>query len=333
MDGWIKLYRKIAENPLYFAEPFTRMQAWIDMLVIANYEDSYIYVRGNKIQIKRGQIGKSQDTLAERWKWSRGKVVRFLDELQKSGQIAQQKSKIMSLISVSNYDSYQGVDTTDSTSNGTTDKTTDEATGNTTNNPTDSASDERQTNQQKKQQTDQQTDANKKNKNNINIILSTNADNISSPSNEEEALMRVREAENPAEEEMLIKPTAAPAKQSKQKPLPAKKIQEMWNATCLGYPKIYTISEARKNKIRIRIDEMGGEDIALPLLQILFEKMQASNFLKGDSKRGWKASFDWLFENDKNWVKVHEGNYEMKQPGSGSQPEEPKGRNYDETIF
>ena len=91
MDGWIKLYRKIAENPLYFAEPFTRMQAWIDMLIIANYEESFIYVRGNKIQIKRGQIGKSQDTLAERWKWSRGKVTRFLDELQKAQQITQQK--------------------------------------------------------------------------------------------------------------------------------------------------------------------------------------------------------------------------------------------------
>ena len=39
-------------------------------------------------------------------------------------------------------------------------------------------------------------------------------------------------------------------------------------------------------------------------------KMQASHFLRGDNKRGWKASFDWLFENDKNWVKVYEGNYD-----------------------
>ena len=40
--------------------------------------------------------------------------------------------------------------------------------------------------------------------------------------------------------------------------------------------------------------------------------MQQSKFLKGDNKRGWKASFDWLFENDKNWVKVYEGNYDNK---------------------
>lgn len=308
MDGWIKLYRKIAENPLYFAEPFTRMQAWIDMLIIANYEESFIYVRGNKIQIKRGQIGKSQDTLAERWKWSRGKVTRFLDELQKDGQIEQQKSRLMSIISISNYESYQYVDTTDRTTGNTTESTSDSI--------TERATDGRQIDQQKEQQTvqqiDQQTDANKKNKNNINIILSTNADNISSPSKEEEGVK-----------------TPAPAR----KAVPAKKIQEMWNNTCLGFPKIYNMSEARKNKMRIRIEEMGGEEKALPLLQTLFEKMQASNFLKGDSKNGWKASFDWLFVNDKNWVKVHEGNYDNRQPGSESKPEEPKERNYDETIF
>lgn len=308
MDGWIKLYRKIAENPLYFAEPFTRMQAWIDMLIIANYEESFIYVRGNKIQIKRGQIGKSQDTLAERWKWSRGKVTRFLDELQKDGQIDQQKSRLMSIISISNYENYQGVDTTESATDNTTERTSDST--------TESATDERQIDQQKVQQTiqqiDQQTDANKKNKNNINIILSTNADNISSPSKEEEALCVPALARN--------------------KPVPAKKIQEMWNTTCAGYPKIYNMSESRKNKMRVRIEEMGGEEKALPLMKALFEKMQANNFLKGDNKRGWKASFDWLFENDKNWVKVHEGNYDNQQPGS-DKPEEPKERNYDETIF
>ena len=55
---------------------------------------------------------------------------------------------------------------------------------------------------------------------------------------------------------------------------------------------------------------MGGLEAALPLIHLLFEKMMQSKFLRGDNKRGWKASFDWLFENDKNWVKVYEGNYD-----------------------
>ena len=60
--------------------------------------------------------------------------------------------------------------------------------------------------------------------------------------------------------------------------------------------------------------------------------MQESKFLKGESKRGWKASFDWVFENDKNWVKVWEGNYDNDK-GSSPATEEPKKRNYDEKIF
>lgn len=87
-------------------------------------------------------------------------------------------------------------------------------------------------------------------------------------------------------------------------------IKELWNTTCISYQKILAISEARKNKIKIRIAEMGGEEKAIPILAELFQKMQASKFLKGDNPRGWKATFDWLFMNDKNWVKVYEGNYD-----------------------
>lgn len=68
----------------------------------------------------------------------------------------------------------------------------------------------------------------------------------------------------------------------------------MWNATCTSYPKVFTLSEARKNKIRIRVEEMGGIEKAMPIMQTIFKKMQESKFLKGESKRGWKASFDWV---------------------------------------
>ena len=149
MDSWIKLYRKITENPLYFSEVFTRLQAWIDLLIIANNDESYIYVRGNKVEIKRGQIGKTQDTLAERWRWSRGKVVRFLDELQKNGQIVQQKSKLINLISIVNYELYQCGSTTEST--------TDSASNDTSNSTTDGLQIEQQTAKKAVQQIVKQT--------------------------------------------------------------------------------------------------------------------------------------------------------------------------------
>ena len=102
--GWIKLPRSIMDDPIYFAEPFTRVQAWIDLLLLANYADAYFYIRGNRIDVKRGQVGRSKESLAERWKWSRGKVQRFLDDMETDGRITQQKSRLTTLISISNFD-------------------------------------------------------------------------------------------------------------------------------------------------------------------------------------------------------------------------------------
>jgi hypothetical protein len=48
----------------------------------------------------------------------------------------------------------------------------------------------------------------------------------------------------------------------------------------------------------------------MTVLVSVFTTMEHSKFLCGDNKNGWKASFDWIFENSNNWVKVLEGNYD-----------------------
>jgi hypothetical protein len=123
--GFLKLYRKITDNKYYFSEPFTKTQAWIDLLIMANVKDNIIYIRGNKITVKRGQICRSQETLAERWKWSRGKVKRYLSDLKNEHQIIQQNNAVCSIISIVNYDDYNETDgrqydrrTADSTTDG-----------------------------------------------------------------------------------------------------------------------------------------------------------------------------------------------------------------------
>lgn len=116
--GWVKLHRKIADNELWLSEKFTRGQAWVDMIMLANHQDGCIRIRGIKVKIKRGQLGWSEIALAERWQWSRGKVRRFLNELKTAQQIEQQKNRITSIITITNYNGYQESDTTDSTTNG-----------------------------------------------------------------------------------------------------------------------------------------------------------------------------------------------------------------------
>lgn len=109
--GWIKLHRKITEHPDYLGETFTRMQAWIDLLLTANYRDGFIRVRGIAVPVRRGQVATSSVALAKRWMWSRGKVQRYLNELETSKQIEQQNSNVITLISIVKYESYQLDDT------------------------------------------------------------------------------------------------------------------------------------------------------------------------------------------------------------------------------
>ena len=105
--GYIKLYRALATSPLWTKEPFTRGQAWADLLLLANYAPGHLRVRGNRIEIARGQVGWSAERLAKRWTWSRKKVARFLNELEKDQQIAQHKSFVSSLFTITNYERYQ----------------------------------------------------------------------------------------------------------------------------------------------------------------------------------------------------------------------------------
>lgn len=117
--GWIRLHRCSFENHLYFSEPFTKWQAWVDMLLLANHDDGVITKRGIKIVVERGQIGYSEVSLAKRWMWSRDKVRRFLKYLEFGDedntaknensiqQIRQQKTNTTTLITILNYSKYQ----------------------------------------------------------------------------------------------------------------------------------------------------------------------------------------------------------------------------------
>lgn len=128
-QGWIKLHRQIMETPEWLAEPFTRGQAWVDLLLLANHKTRYIRKRGILVAVERGQVGYSEEALAERWRWSRGKVRRFLSELARLSRISHKVSEktipkntsVSSLICIINYEKYQMNDTKNDTENDTED--------------------------------------------------------------------------------------------------------------------------------------------------------------------------------------------------------------------
>lgn len=121
-NSWIRLHRKLMDDPLYFAEPFTKMQAWIDLLLLANFADRVTFIRGNRVTIKRGQVAYSREWFSGRWRWSRGKIDRFLDMLERENMIGRQKSAVITCISILNYDAYQDNGSTDRSVNRSADR-------------------------------------------------------------------------------------------------------------------------------------------------------------------------------------------------------------------
>lgn len=94
-------------------------------------------------------------------------------------------------------------------------------------------------------------------------------------------------------------------------------VKKTWNDSMTRkVPKIQGLSEARKEKVKVRVDEMGGWDEAQAILRDCFKKVNDSDFCNGANDHQWVATFDWFFSNDKNWMKVSEGNYDNKRQAS-----------------
>jgi len=120
MTGWIKIHRQITDNPLWNDKPFADGQAWIDLLLAVTFDRGSIKVKnGQRIELRRGECGYSNQTLANRWGWSRGKVTRFLLHLENEKMIQQKKVSNFNVIKVLNFDNFQN-DTTNDTTNSTT---------------------------------------------------------------------------------------------------------------------------------------------------------------------------------------------------------------------
>lgn len=93
-------------------------------------------------------------------------------------------------------------------------------------------------------------------------------------------------------------------------------VLELWNSSAKrSVPKIRSITPARKEKVKLRIKEMGGVEKSMETMAECFKKISESDFCNGATGK-WTATFDWFFENEKNWLKVLEGNYDNRKEKS-----------------
>lgn len=113
-QGWICLHRKIRDCTLIWDDkPFSRGQAWIDLLLQVNHEDREILFNGTYMKIERGQTLTSIRKLSEQWGWSRKKTTKFLNELKMGHMLSLESNNKSTTITIVNYRLYQDRETTE----------------------------------------------------------------------------------------------------------------------------------------------------------------------------------------------------------------------------
>lgn len=109
-------------------------------------------------------------------------------------------------------------------------------------------------------------------------------------------------------DEIPIEPPVTNKSKKKQE-VDCEFIVKLYHDRCPSFPKVLKLSDKRKMKICIRFEEMN---FSYETLQEVFDRCEASHFMRGDNNRGWRADFDWIFANSQNWVKVLEGKYDNR---------------------
>ena len=134
-DPYFIIKRKVVTDSLYYLEPFTKWQAFFDMIRMANWDNGSFESGLDQINLKRGEFIHTEEHLAEVWKWSRGKVRRCIKWLEKVNRLTIRKTVLVSgqtrnIVKVVNYEKHQfplsdhgtSLDTSLDTSDGTEEK-------------------------------------------------------------------------------------------------------------------------------------------------------------------------------------------------------------------
>lgn len=119
MVGWVRIDRQIQEHWLWEEKPFSKGQAWIDLILLANHEANKLAYKGGIINTRRGTVYRSISWLAKRWGWSRDKARNFLVTLEADGMATIKATTNQTTITLANYGKYQDLPTTYKTSSQT----------------------------------------------------------------------------------------------------------------------------------------------------------------------------------------------------------------------
>lgn len=109
--GWIKVDRKLFDSWLWKDKPFSKGQAWIDLIMLANHEYRKFPFGSEIVEVDRGSFITSELKLMERWGWGKSKVRTFLKLLENDSMIERKTNHKRTEITIVKYSDYQDIKT------------------------------------------------------------------------------------------------------------------------------------------------------------------------------------------------------------------------------
>lgn len=96
--------------------------------------------------------------------------------------------------------------------------------------------------------------------------------------------------------------------------IPYKEVQTLYNTTCSSLERCTRLSDARRKAIKARF----SSGYKLEDFKRAFEIVASNQFLLGNNKKNWRASFDWIIK-DSSMAKILDGYYEDRTKNSWQQ--------------
>jgi len=108
MGGYIKLHRSVRQHWIW-RMPIQAVR-WLDLIMMAAWEDYVVELGNGSIYVKRGQIATTTRVLQGIWQTNAKTVLALLEKLERNGMVELEKNTRMTLITIVNYDKFQNAD-------------------------------------------------------------------------------------------------------------------------------------------------------------------------------------------------------------------------------
>ena len=106
--GWVKLHRKIFDNPILTrSRVFSDLEAWVWLITHVNHEKAQVLIGADVIDCERGQTITSQKKLCSVFNWGNSRLRSYLKRLKKCNMIEYKTNTKLTQITIVKYDTYQ----------------------------------------------------------------------------------------------------------------------------------------------------------------------------------------------------------------------------------